>query len=62
MHEPDRQFLSRLILDPATEYGWEDLDGFDFSYSYDDERDPFDDRNITAVDDSILDDDFLLEN
>lgn len=62
MHEPDREYLSMFTLDPATEYDWEDLNGFDFSYSYDDETDPFDDRNIADGEDSILDDDFLFEN
>jgi hypothetical protein len=60
MYDSDRKYLSRFSLDPAIEYGCEDLSGSDFSY--DDEMDPFDDENILDAQDSIPEDDFLFEN
>jgi hypothetical protein len=60
MYETDRKYLSRFALDPATEYGLEDLCGSDLSY--DDEMDLFDVENKPNTKDSILEDDFLFEN
>jgi hypothetical protein len=60
MYDSDRKYLSRFSLDPAIEFGFEDLYGSDFSY--DDEIDPVDDENISDSEDLILEDDFLFEN
>ena len=60
MNDSDRRYLSWFALDPAMEYKWEDLYGFDFSYP--DEIDQFDDENISDSEDLILEDDFLFEN
>ena len=43
MYDSDREYLSRFSLDPAIEYGFEDLYGSDFSYE---EEIKFDDRWI----------------
>ena len=61
MNASDRQYLARFALDPAMEYRWEDLYGFDFPYSYYDEMDPFDDENILDAKDTIPENDFLFK-
>jgi hypothetical protein len=60
MNASDRKYLSRFVLDPAIEYGLDDLDESDLSY--DDEMDLFDVKNKLNAKDSILEDDFLFEN
>ena len=62
MNASDRQYLSRFALDPVMEYRWEDLYGFDFYYSTDDEMNPFDDESIPDTEDTIPEDDFLFKN
>ncbi|MGD8880491.1 MAG: hypothetical protein PVI82_01290 [Desulfobacterales bacterium] len=62
MNDSDRRYLSRFALDPTMEYRWKDLYGFDFSCPYDDEMDPFNDRNILDAEDTIPEDDFLFKN
>jgi hypothetical protein len=60
MYDSDRKYLSRFALDPQVNCGWEDLDGFDFSY--DDDLDLFDDVCFSDSEDLILKDDFSFEN
>jgi hypothetical protein len=60
MCDSDRKYLSRFALDPATEFGLEDLYGSDLYY--DDEMDLSDVENIRNQKGSILEDDFLFEN
>jgi hypothetical protein len=62
MYDSDREYLSRFTLDPALEPSFEDLYGSDLFYADEDERDPFDDENISDSEDVILEDDFLFEN
>ena len=60
MNASDRKYLSRFVLDPATEYSLEDLYGSDLYH--DDEMDLIDVKNKLNAKDSILEDDFLVEN
>jgi hypothetical protein len=59
MNASDRKYLSRFALDPATEYGLEDLYGSDLYY---DEMDLSDVKNKLNTKDSILEDNFFFEN
>jgi len=60
MNASDRQYLARFALDPAMEYKWEDLYGFDFSCPYE-EMDPYEDENILDTEDTIPGNGFLFK-
>lgn len=60
MYESDREYLSRFVLDPETEYGFEELYGLDFSVE-EEEMTPVYDENDSDAEDSISEDDFLFE-
>ena len=61
MNDLDKEFLSRFSLDPETEFSFEELYGFEFSYG-EEEMCLLDDDSISQADDSIPEDDFLFEN
>ncbi len=60
MDDSDREYLSKFALDPAIEYGGEDLSATDFAY--DEALDPYDDKKSLDAEDLILEDDFLFED